>query len=340
MKDRGPSELSTETGLNSERLNVYSNSVEKKSELDVRLKLRDPRAIRIVEGIPEDRRGDVLEKYIILGDMLVTFSKIETSEKTLEDFLGPLSAKIQMLTDMDFMGTVSSKIDELREAFQNMYPTSAQKKGELTVKEVFESLERHFNYSDDIFENISESKDKFTDIAATVARTSTRVMIEVKEHSSSVPSHEVEKFWRDMELRDAKYGMFVSMRARIHNVPPPAHLETRLGRTAIFVVNSDLNWKGHLLAYYLIKKLVEIDGGKKSEVKGDEIHRAVSKVISHLKDVQQESDVIDRVVDVADGLKGKSAKDLQEIMDLASKHKKNLGERIDQMLKELSNADK
>lgn len=48
------------------------------------IKFTDPRAIEIVKGFPEDKRDQIIEKYIILGDMVVSHASISKSKESVE----------------------------------------------------------------------------------------------------------------------------------------------------------------------------------------------------------------------------------------------------------------
>ena len=82
----------------------------------------------------------------------------------------------------------------------------------MTVDTVFESLKEHF--MDDSFEDVS-SIGKYADILATPADSKIPILIELKDYKNTVPSTEIEKFWRDIERRGTRYGIFISMRSGI-----------------------------------------------------------------------------------------------------------------------------
>ena len=108
-------------------------------EKKLTLILKDPRAIEIVEGIPAKQRDEVVEKYIILGEMVVSHASIGTRKETIEEFFSPLRSDIEMI----------------REQLKLIVPTIATpaKKGQITVENIFDSLKAHF--MDDSFEDVS-----------------------------------------------------------------------------------------------------------------------------------------------------------------------------------------
>jgi hypothetical protein len=191
--------------------------------MKIQLTLKDPQAIDIVKKLPKDKRDEIIEKFIILGNMVVSYASISATEETVESFFEPLRSDIEMI----------------REQLKLIVPTIATpaSKGAVTVENIFKSFEEHF--MDDSFEDVS-AIGKYSDIKATTAETKTEVLIELKEYSGKVPTAEVDKFWRDMERRNVKYGIFVSMRSRITKISGSIKLETKMGRTAIFVVNNEL----------------------------------------------------------------------------------------------------
>ncbi len=295
---------------------------ENKGELKIELTLKDPQAIEIVERLPFDRRDEIIEKYIILGNVVVSHASISTSKETLENFFAPLKSDIEMI----------------REQLKLIIPTIATPvtKGAVTVENIFRSFEEHF--LDDSFEDVSLIG-KYADIKATVEETKTEILIELKDYSGVVPSTEVEKFWRDMERRNISYGIFVSMRSGIAKISGPIKLETKMGRTAVFVVNSELNWLGHIFAYYVIKKIIELESIKKKEVKGEEISKIISKINHHLTEIQKDMKMIEEIQDIADKLKTTSANKLQMLIDLANRYKRKLNEKINETFQEINKAE-
>jgi hypothetical protein len=118
--------------------------------MKLKISLSDPRAIEIVDNIPADKRAEVIEKYIILGEMVASHASITTRKEAIEDFFEPLKLDI----------------DTIREQLQLIVPTVATsvKKGEITVDAIFQSLQEHF--LDDSFEDVSDTE-KFSDYTLT-----------------------------------------------------------------------------------------------------------------------------------------------------------------------------
>jgi hypothetical protein len=297
-------------------------SVQSSKEMKLKLTLRDPRAIEIVENIPADRRDEIIEKYIILGEMVVSHASIGTRKETVEEFFAPLKSDIEMI----------------REQLRLIVPTIATpaRKGEVTVESVFQSLQEHF--MDDSFEDVSRIG-KYTDILAITSDTKTPVLIELKDYKGIVPSEEVDKFWRDMERRGTRYGIFVSMRSGIAKCSSCINLKTEMNRTAVFVVNSELNWAGHLFAYYVIKKLAELESIKKKELKGEELSKIIAKINNHVLEIQKNLEIIDGIQTIADSLRTICKNKLDELISLSNTCKNKLNEKIKEIFDEIKKVE-
>ncbi len=295
-----------------------------KLELDgkflVELSLRDPRAIDIVEKLPLEQRDTVLEKYIILGDMVVSHANISTSKETVENFFDPLK----------------QDIERIREALNKIVPTMATPslKGDITVGSIYESLKEHF--MDDSFEDVSKIG-KFSDILAKVNGT-IPVLIELKDYRNAIPSAEVEKFWRDMEVHDANYGIFVSMRTDITGCSTCISMKKQMNRTGVFVVDSDLNWKGHLFSFYIVKKLVESEGIKPKDLSMSQYEKKFKKIFRFVNEIQELENDIDEINKHADDLKNYAASRASKISGILNTYKTRINEKINLILKEYEEA--
>ena len=291
-------------------------------EMELKLILKDPRAIKIVENIPVKQRNDIIEKYIILGEMVVSHASLSLRKETVEDFFSPLKSDIEMI----------------RQQLKLIVPTMATpvSKGEVTQESIFRSFEEHF--IDDSFEDVS-AIGKYSDIKATTSETKRDVLIELKDYSGKVPTAEVEKFWRDMERRNVGYGIFVSMRSGITKISGPLKLETKMNRTAIFLVDSELNYSGHLFAYYVIKKIVELESLKRKELKGEELVKVISRINQYLTEMQADTKIVEEIQDIADKLKTTCTNRLQKLIDLADRYKRKLEEKINDAFQEIEKAE-
>lgn len=295
-----------------------SNSSSAQSQMKLDVLLKDPRAIKIAKNIPIENRNEIIEKYIILGDMVGSHASISTDRETIEEFFSPLK----------------NDIDMIREQIRLIIPSIANpsKKGKMTVETVFESLKEHF--IDDSFEDVS-SIGKYADVLAVTAESKTPILIELKDYSNTVPVAEIEKFWRDIERRGAKYGIFISMRSGIYSCSSCISIKNQLNKTAVFVNNSELNFSGHIFAYYVVKKIVEIESSQKKQLSEEEISRVISKVDKHIRDLQSCLASIDRIENIADGLRTTCKKKLDELIDCSNAIKRNMNEGINEILVDL-----
>lgn len=282
----------------------------------INLVLQDPRAISIVEKIPEDQRNTVIEKLIILGDMVATHANISTSKETVENFFNPLRQDIERIS----------------EALNKIVPTisTPSLKGDITVQAIYESLKEHF--MDDEFEDVS-SDQKSSDVIAKVNGV-TPVLIELKEYTSRVPSKEVDKFWRDMEVHNANHGIFISMRTGIVGCATCISMKSHMNRTGIFVVNNELNWKGHLFAFYVVKKLIESEGVKQKDVSKSQYEYKIKKIYRLVSEIQELTQDIESIRVTADSLKSHTATQTDKIVSTLTTYKMHLNEKIDQILED------
>jgi len=191
---------------------------------------------------------------------------------------------------------------------------------------------------DDSFEDVS-AIGKYADILGTIADTQTPVLIELKDYKNIVPSKEVDKFWRDMDRRGTKYGIFISMRSRITKCSSCINLQTRMNKTAILVVNNELNWSGHLFAYHIIKKLTELEAMKKKELKGEELSKIVTRINSHVVELQKNTKTINKIQTIADNLRTTCKNRLNELISLSNTYKRNIDEKITEILEEIEKAE-
>ena len=289
---------------------------------EIRVKIKDPRAIAIIKHIPKEQFDEIVERYIILGDAVVSYASITPTRETIEQFFAPLK------TD----------IDTIRQQLQLIVPTivTPAKKGKITVESIFKSYEEHF--MDDTFEDIS-ARGKYTDIKAIPAGTNQNVLIEIKDYSDAVPTYEVDKFWRDMETRDARYGIFVSMRTRITKISGDIKVVSRMKKTAVFVVNEKMNWSGHLFAYYVVRKLIEHETLMARKLKEEELTQVITKVNVALKEIQKNMQIVEEIRNIAEGLRTTARDKLDKIIEYAKSVKRNVDEKIDEAFQEIAKTE-
>lgn len=289
---------------------------------EIRVKIKDPRAIAIIKRIPKEQFDEIVERYIILGDAVVSYASITPTRETIEQFFAPLK------TD----------IDTIRQQLQLIVPTivTPAKKGKITVESIFKSYEEHF--MDDTFEDIS-ARGKYTDIKVIPAGTNQNVLIEIKDYSDTVPTHEVDKFWRDMETRDARYGIFVSMRTRISKISGDIKVVSKMKKTAVFVVNEKMNWSGHLFAYYVVRKLIEHETLIARKLKEEELTQVITKVNVALKEIQKDMQIVEEIRNIAEGLRTTARDKLDKIIEYAKSVKRDVDEKIDEAFQEIAKTE-
>ena len=112
-----------------------------------------------------------------------------------------------------------------------------------------------------------------------------------------------------------------------------------MGKTIIYVVNNELNWFGHIFAYYVIKKIIELESIKRKELKGEELDKIISKINQYLIEIQKDIKIIDEIQDIADKLKTTCTNRLQTLIDLANTYKRKLSEKINDAFQEITKAE-
>jgi hypothetical protein len=283
----------------------------------ITLLLKDKRAIDIINSLPRDKLDEIIEKYIILGNMVISCASVSTAEETVEDFFRPLQ----------------EDLETLRKQLTLIVPTVAKpaKKGEITVEHIYKSLGEYF--MDDDFEDISKIG-KYTDIKAKPKDINQEVLIEVKDYTTPVPSDEVDKFWRDMELRNMRYGVFISLRTDITKTCDCIKVVPRLNKTAVFVVNERIGMRGHIIAYYIIRKIIEHENSMKKDLNIKETSEVVNKINISLKSIKNEIKFIDEIISIADGLKTLTNNRLEKIIQHSNKIKAKIDDDISDVFEE------
>lgn len=305
---------------------IETKSTETKSK-QITFILKDNRVIEIIEKIPDDMINDTLEKYIIAGHMVINYCSIAESKETIENILNPIR--------QDILIPFKTEVETIRQQLRIVIPTISKSsiKGDITVKSIFGDLKQHF--MDDSFEDVSALKNYYSDIKATANNNIGNVIIETKDYTEDVPSTQVDKFWRDMETRDFKYGIFISMRSNISKISGPIKIETKNGKTAIFLINRELNWRGHIISYYIIKKIMEFEATVKEESKGDDTIKIIKTINIISMDIKRDIETMDKLIDIIEKLKTSNNNRLDEIRNTINSYKRNIETKILEILKEI-----
>lgn len=191
-------------------------------------------------------------------------------------------------------------LTEQHTALGRVIPTLSKSstRGAVTNEAIFQSLQEGFRT--DAFTDIS-GKSRYTDITAEPPGTLHPILIELKDYTNDVPSKEVDKFWRDMEARNAQIGCFFSMYTRIQTVTSDFCIIANGNRIGIFMVNEVFNHQGHTMAYAVARKLLEVlntqSGGGDAD-KYDFMVRVLNNQLrtirDHMKDLEQiKQDILD-----------------------------------------------
>ena len=128
------------------------------------------------------------------------------------------------------------------------------------------------------------------------------------------------------------------MRSGISKCSGCITVKTEMNKTAIFVNNSELNWTGHIFAYYIIKKISELEATKRKELRDEQISEIVSKVNNHAVELQRTAESIDRIEDITDSLRMTCKKKLDELISVSQALKKNINQGIEDILLDLEKA--
>lgn len=251
---------------------------------ELALLLEDEKAIEIVKGLPESERNQIIEKYIIVGDTVVKYASIVTSEASVQRFFEPVTNNLRTLSEN--LGTtlkqlegkipdtlkvslegIATRLEGTANSFQTqqanyatmlseVFPTLARtKRGAISSDMIFDELRDTFR--EDKFEDVS-SVGRFTDIIGTPSFASQPILIENKDWTEPVSSSEVEKFWRDMETRNATIGCFFSLRSPIRTITSDFSIISKGSSLGIFVVSEAFNHRGHIFGYMVAKKMLEM----------------------------------------------------------------------------------
>lgn len=286
--------------------------------LDIEVSLSDSRAIDIVEGLSEDEFDEMIEKYIILGDMVLSYASVVESEETVEKFLeGP-----------------REKLETAAEQLSEVVPTISKpaEKGKMSEKDVYNDLNEHF--MDDDFENVA-GKDSYTDLKAKPSGINRNILIEIKDYSNNVPGKEVDKFWNDLEERDIEHGIFVSLRSDIANIPNSIEFKERMDKIGVFVKNKDLGMDGHRFVYYVVKKMLAHEMMEKEELDQEEVEELVTNLNKCLGDIRTYAEQMEEIRDKADSIQTRTNNRLKEIKSIANDCKKKIDEEIERALKKV-----
>ena len=162
---------------------------------------------------------------------------------------------------------VDNRMDSLTETIEQFQGKThnASIKGTIAEDIVSNQFVSRFGPNGDNFEVIS-NENNATDIIGTMVLDPEHgkpfeevVRIEVKQYTKNVPEKEVEKFWRDLEAQNTRYGIFVSMRTKIAKHDDYIQVIKKGSRIGIIVSNETHEDRRHLVAWELLRLIVGAD---------------------------------------------------------------------------------
>lgn len=205
---------------------------------NISITLQKPEAVAIIEAIPTDELDATLEDYILIADRILR--SVRVSER-------------------DALSEIFGRLDGFEQTFRQVLGAvnKSQKRGVIGEAEVLLDLNLAYGPADKF---VSVSKTGHAgDIVGTL-KAGERILIEVKNYTDSVPTPEVEKFWRDMRENNYAYGIFISLQTPIRGMPTENFAYRQEGpRRAVFVVNSAFDNIGHRMALEYIRRLIELE---------------------------------------------------------------------------------
>lgn len=314
---------------------------EKNNELlKIEITLKDPRAIEIFKRLPPDKKDEIIEKYIILGDTVILYASVVPSEDYIQKFFKTSIEELGKIPET-IKNNLSGIAEELkgvivsyREMLSKIIPSLGKgvERGAIACNTVFTELQNVF--VDDQFEDVS-TKERYTDILGTPTFATNPILIEVKDHSNPVPSDEVDKFWRDMEERNALVGCFFSLRTSIRNTTEDFKIVSKGGSLGIFVVNEAFNNRGHIFGYMVARKILEVQS--KLPTVGKEKYALIARILNNrLKDLKNAEDEFEVVKQKLREAKEKVNSTLDSAVEKVSSLHGRIHQIIESTFKDLS----
>ncbi|MEM3434475.1 MAG: restriction endonuclease [Candidatus Methanomethyliaceae archaeon] len=291
------------------------------------LQLQDEDAISTLEQFPEEERSRVAAKYIIIGDTVVRYAAIVTSEASLQKYFEPITTNLRTLSEnlestrkqlegripetiqanlsgvIEQIKAAATSLATLHEGYQDLFSkiipelAKSKPKGDISCEAVFQSLQSAFK--SDSFEDVS-SEQRYMDILGIPSFGQEPIYIEVKDYSDTVETKEVNKFWRDMEARNARVGCFISIRTPIRKVTNDFCIVTRGSKQGVFVVSEAMGKQGHIIGYMVARKLLEMMWqGTISTEKYELVARILNRRIQEFKDGLRDLEQIEKDIEQA-----------------------------------------
>lgn len=267
----------------------------------ITIELNDPQVIALLTSLPEAERSTYIERSILLSDTVMRYAQVTASEANLQRYFEPslngLNGAITTLAQLHT--TYQSVFATQHQTLEKVIPAMAASvtRGAITNEAVYQALCDSFR--DDEAQDVS-GKTKFTDLCFTPAGCSNPILIELKDHTNDVPSAEVEKFWRDMDVRKARVGVFISMNTRIQTLTNDFAIQMRGGQLGIFVVNREFGHRGYVLAYAMARRLLLALEDRAQALSADKLGFMTKVLNRHLHQIGEEMKVLGSLKDDLD----------------------------------------
>ncbi|NVM54649.1 MAG: hypothetical protein HWN66_13170 [Candidatus Helarchaeota archaeon] len=293
----------------------------KKGEEEKKWHVKNPSVKIIIRKIPFNKIPEKLEAYILMGDTVMNYAAIQTSEETIEKWLGPhlqpitelpevinqkmnlklleLKVQIDALTEAKNnivaqlpdtikaqLGEQVGKLEECTNSISSFAKkiTKSQRMGELGEEFIMTTLVDEFNeISFALVRQVAQS----TDIKAKNPDM-IDCLIEVKNYTNTVPTTQVDKFWRDLDTQNVKIGCFISLWTRLANIGE-YKIVTKGDKLGIFMNVSHFSGSsgidsGIKLAFFITRQFARY-------LKKLELERMEESILrQRIKDIQTEMD--------------------------------------------------
>ena len=270
------------------------------------LEITDPTLVEWLEELADDQVQPRVEDTLRAGHFVLNLVQAAAGEEQMARYFRPVTEKMGRLEDTleDIMGRAraSQRIGKLGERFAVSQLTEA--------------------FPGDSFEDVSSGAEQadiraFFDVGGDEPQ---EARIEVKFYSDDVPTKELNKFRRDLERTDVKFGLMVSMASRLTGMKSPLKIEEEGGRIAVFVSRAGLDGVRLVAAAAMLKAIIIYHTRAEAvqRVSATAIHQAWSRLSSEFEEIEaiarQVARFRDSVWAAADSLTGQ----LRALADSAS----------------------
>ncbi len=272
--------------------------------LDV--EISDPALVEWLDEIPEDQIQARVEDTLRAGHFVLNLVQAAAGEEQMARYFQPVTSQMTRLEETldDIMGRarVSQQIGKLGEQFAVSQLTEA--------------------FPGDSFEDVSARAEQadiraFFDVGGDQPK---EARIEVKFYSDDVPTKELNKFRRDLQKTDVKFGLMVSMASRLTGMKSPLKIEEEGGRIAVFVSRAGLDGVRLVAAAAMLKAIIIYHSRAEAlqRVSATAIQQAWSRLSAEVEEIEaiarQVAQFRDSVWATADSLTGQ----LRALADSAS----------------------